>query len=243
MSEWRMSECFQANLSIPLQVNSSVAQNGQRVPPPLSQQVYLTLRNTLMAGRLRPGESVSLRTLAKRLGTSAMPVREAVNRLIAEKALQLLPSRQIIVPRMTRAKFAELSSLRQTLEGLAAKAACKHIGEAQIRELEALNESLIEAIADDDTINTLELNKSFHFALYSAGRSEILLPLIEGLWMQAGPFLHLSLSQQKWHWTNKQHLVILDALRRGDRAAVVTAIRRDIRDTAELLIANGSFDD
>src|SRR5882757_8022469 len=48
-------------------------------------RVYRALARGLMAGMFKPGEAVTLRTLAHRLGTSAMPVREAVSRLIAER--------------------------------------------------------------------------------------------------------------------------------------------------------------
>ena len=64
-------------------------------------RVYRALARGLMAGMFSPGEAVTLRILARRLGTSAMPVREAVSRLIAERALVLLPNRSVIVPRMS----------------------------------------------------------------------------------------------------------------------------------------------
>src|SRR5258706_1352403 len=80
-------------------------------------RVYRALARGLMAGMFKPGEAVTLRTLAHHLGTSAMPVREAVSRLIAERALVLLPNRSVIVPRMSRARFNELTKARQILEG------------------------------------------------------------------------------------------------------------------------------
>src|SRR5262249_24542396 len=68
----------------------------------LQQRVYQALARGRMGGMFTPGEAVSLRTLAARLGTSAMPVREAVGRLIAEGALLMLPNRSVIIPRMSR---------------------------------------------------------------------------------------------------------------------------------------------
>lgn len=214
----------------------------RRPEVPMSQRVYHALRRTLMAGGFRPGESVSLRTLAKRLGTSAMPVREAVHRLIAEQALQLLPNRLIIVPRMTRPKFTELTELRETLEGMAAAMAVDKITDAEIDRLAELNAHLVEAIPGDDTSLTLTRNRDFHFALYETAGTEILMTMIEGLWTQAGPFLNLSLAEQKWSWTNAQHGVVLRGLRRRNRKVVVEAVQRDIRDTAELLLERGVFD-
>src|SRR6266568_178134 len=90
----------------------------------LQQRVYHALARGLMGGMFTPGEAVSLRTLAARLGTSAMPVREAVSRLIAERALVMLPNRSVIIPRMSRARFNELTKTRQILEGHVTEAAC-----------------------------------------------------------------------------------------------------------------------
>ena len=65
------------------------------VAPParitLGTQVYDALRDLLIAGELAPGERLSLRTVAERLGTSMMPAREAVSRLVADEALEVLP--------------------------------------------------------------------------------------------------------------------------------------------------------
>src|SRR5271154_278523 len=105
-----------------LHVDIGVAQAGAERDT-LRLRVYRSLARGLMAGMFKPGEAVTLRTLAKRLGTSAMPVREAVSRLIAERALVLLPNRSVIVPRMSRTRFAQLSRTRQMLEGTLAEIA------------------------------------------------------------------------------------------------------------------------
>lgn len=213
------------------------------ITPPMSQQVYRVLRDMLIAGALRPGESVSLRTLASRLGTSPMPVREAVNRLIAEQALRMLPNRQVIVPRMTLRKFRELRRIRQMIEGMAASAACEGADNDLIEELKDLDRLLLIAMKADDTVAVLERNRDFHFRLYQAARSEILMPMIEGLWMQVGPFLYLSLSKQKANWTGTHHAALLQALSERNCEAVVEAIHSDIGDTADLLTQIAVFDE
>src|SRR5262249_4073610 len=131
-------------------------------------RVYRTLARGLMAGMFKPGEAVTLRTLAHRLGTSAMPVREAVSRLIAERALVLLPNRPGIVPRMSRARFGELSEARQMLEGMMAEAACARATPALLRQLSEINEAMKRCVSDDDFHGALSHNMAFHFALYRA---------------------------------------------------------------------------
>jgi DNA-binding GntR family transcriptional regulator len=210
---------------------------------PISQHVYHTLRQLLITGGFRPGEGVSLRALAKRLGTSAMPVREAVNRLIAEQALQMLPNRQVIVPRMTRRKFFELTRVRQMLEGMVAGDACDNMTDALLRQLETNHKKSRAAFKAAPIDEILTRNKDFHFTLYRAAHPEVLLPMIEGLWMQTGPFQALSLLRQKALWRGHRHTALLFALRKRDRKRVVAEIQGDINDVAEMLMQIGGFDE
>src|SRR5690606_34687563 len=91
----------------------SVFTSGSSERDTLQRRTYETLRQALMAGVFQLGQSVTLRTLAAALGTSPMPVREAVSRLITERALTMLPNRTVIVPRMTRNRCIELFKARQ----------------------------------------------------------------------------------------------------------------------------------
>lgn len=210
---------------------------------PVSQRVYRTLSELLTTGGFQPGEGVSLRNLAKRLGTSAMPVREAVNRLIAEQALQMMPNRQVIVPRMTRRKYFELVRVRQLLEGMIAGDACDNMTDKLLRELSEDNKQLFQALTGQSIAEILTRNKEFHFKLYRIARSEVLIPIIEGLWMQTGPFQALSLSRQKPLWKGSRHTALLKALRQRNRDSVAAAIRGDIGDVAEMLMQIGVFED
>ncbi len=76
----------------------------------LYKRVYSNLHQALIAGTFRPGEPVTLRQLVQSLGTSVMPVRSAIARLIAEGALDMLPNRSVIVPRMSRANSVSCGS-------------------------------------------------------------------------------------------------------------------------------------
>lgn len=216
--------------------------SGRDPRPALSKRIYLSMRTMLMVGSFTPGQSVSLRMLAARLGTSAMPVREAVNRLIAEGALQMLPNRHVIVPRMSRERFAEITLLRQNLESMAAAAACREIGEETLTEMEALGARGLEALKSGDGEAILATNKDFHFCLYEASGYDVTVSLIEGLWMQMGPFLRLSLNAGPQRWDGHQHVAIVDALKRRDPDAVADAVRLDIGLAADVLFKINAFD-
>jgi len=151
-------------------------------------RVYRALARGLMAGRFKPGEAVTLRRFAKRLGTSAMPVRDAVSRLIAERALVLLPNRSVIVPRMSRARFSQLSRVRETLEGTLAEIAAARATPALLRRLAETNDAMKRCVAQDDFHAALAHNLAFHFTLYESASEEVVLPLIEMLWLRRARF-------------------------------------------------------
>ena len=206
-------------------------------------RVYRALARGLMAGMFKPGEAVTLRTLATRLGTSAMPVREAVSRLIAERALVLLPNRSVIVPHMSRARFTELTETRQMLEGMVTEAACARATPALLRQLSDINDAMKRCVAVNDFHGALSQNVAFHFTLYQAAGKHVVLPLIEMLWLQAGPFLALSLTTPGIRWTARHHQAVLAALRDSLGPSARRAIEADIEDSSAQLLKKAIFED
>jgi DNA-binding GntR family transcriptional regulator len=207
----------------------------------LRLRVYRALARGLMAGEYKPGEAVTLRTLARHYGTSAMPVRGAVSRLIAERALMLLPNRSVIVPRMSRARFSQLWRARQMLEGMLAEGAARHATPTLLHRLAETNDAMKRCIAQDDFHGALACNLAFHFTLYESARDEVVPPLIEMLWLQAGPFLALSLTMPGTRWTARHHHAVIAALRAGDAAAARRAIEADVAESSEQLLAKAVF--
>src|SRR5262245_18205620 len=88
---------------------SALDEVGSLLHETLGERVTGELRELLISGRLAPGEKLSLRRVAEALGVSMMPVREAVSRLAADKALEVLPGRAVRVPMLTLAQFRERS--------------------------------------------------------------------------------------------------------------------------------------
>ena len=202
---------------------------GQMARQNLASRIYTDLRRSLMTGELRPGERLTLRDLAERLGTSQTPVREALLQLGAEGALVMEPGRSIMVPLMTRERFLELRMIRVALEGTAAEAAAGRATPKLVARLARIHDQLMAAKARGDFRAVLKHNQAFHFDLYRAAGLPILMGMIEGLWAQTGPFLNFlyprpSSVQPGQH----SHLKALDALSRGDARAVRAAIEDDI---------------
>jgi DNA-binding GntR family transcriptional regulator len=215
----------------------------------LGQRVYSQLRDFLMVGGVQPGEKVTLRQLTSAFGTSLMPVREAVQRLAAEGALEVLPNRAIRVPVMTKARFREILSLRLALEGMAVEQAAERAGAGVIAELEALNGTFSEEMRRkrNDSARMFRANKEFHFTIYRAAAMPVLFGIIENMWLQIGPVLHFSLGMRGREATSRFapdcHARLIRALRRRDGAAGRDALAGDLGGAAELILRLGNLPD
>ena len=202
----------------------------------LQLQVARLLRIALMTGQFVPGQTLSLRQLAHKLGTSPMPVRGVLGQMIASGVLETQPNGSVAVARMTEARFTELTRVRKALEGMAAEMACRNATPKLISELEKINARLHRSIASRDILACLRLNQAFHFTLYSASASEILPSLIESLWLRAGPFMYFSLTAPATPWDATGHQDVIDCLRKGNARATRVAIERDIAGSATYLL-------
>lgn len=156
----------------------------------LHEKVYDELRRAIMAGVFPPGQMFSLNQLSQALGTSPMPIREALRHLAAERAVTILPQRGVVIPKISREKYAEVGVVRLQLEGMAAEMAAARITDHDIADLEVRCQAM-NAIMDDPARwqDYVVMNCQFHFKIYGAGQPHVLLPLIESLWLQSGPLL------------------------------------------------------
>lgn len=207
----------------------------------LQAQAYGALKNALINGTFTPGQLVSLRALSREFKVSEMPVREAVGRLIAERALEISPSRAIRVPLMSRSRFEDLVNARELVEGHAAYLAASKATPGTLTRLEQMQTQMNTSLSSGSIQSILFLNREFHFHIYATAGSDALMPLIESLWLQAGPFMHTSWLQSPHTWNGAFHDVLLDALRRGDAEGSRIAMIDDIRSGAEYLLLKGTF--
>ena len=203
-------------------------------------RVYAALREKLMQGGFAPGQKLKLAELAQAFGTSAMPVREALNRLIAERALEALPSRTVRVPALSRDSLQELKDARFAIEGLAVSRAAENITESALTTLNQLIEAQSETDQEHVAEASAEKNRAFHFTIYRQSRSTVLLSIIESLWLQFGPYLRAASDRfdgRDGRGTNF-HAALVGALARRDGPAARSALEADIGRSFEIVMAD-----
>jgi DNA-binding GntR family transcriptional regulator len=215
----------------------------------LADRVYDDIKGMLIQGIAAPGERLTLRGMAEALGTSPMPVRDAVSRLVAESALEILPNRTVRVPVPTRAVFEELTTIRCALEGLAAESAALRRTEREVEEIEAhLRRFVAESHAPaPDIVAVVESNKDFHFAIYRAAGMPELLEMILGLWVRVGPVFNSDLQNRLRRLVDidahAHHARMLEGIRSGDGMLAREAVAEDIRSAARFLLSRGMLPD
>jgi DNA-binding GntR family transcriptional regulator len=215
----------------------------------LGERAYAQLADLLISGRLAPGEKLSLRAAADVLGVSIMPVREAVSRLVADRALEVTPNRAVRVPVMTAAQFRDLTKARIAIEGHAAAEAARHRSDddlvAIVRAEEAMRAESKES--KPDLPRAVEFNKTFHFAVYEASHSPVLVEIIRALWLKVGPVINLDLRANPERLAKgdaiRFHADVRRAITAKEEAAARGGVAADIAGAAKVILSRGGLAD
>ena len=200
----------------------------------VQDRVYIELRRALISGLFAPGQVVTIRQLSDALMTSTMPVRDALGRLISERALEALPNRSIRVPPMTLERIDDLLRTRILIEGEAIALAAPRITAANIAILRGLMAEWQALRLDGDPATVDQeaaLNQAFHFEIYNACGSAVLIPMIESLWLQSGPCTRAAIfafSEAGESDSAHFHLSMIEALALGNAQAARKALVADI---------------
>ncbi len=210
----------------------------------LQQRVYEELTKSLMHGAFAAGQVLRMQALADTLGVSIMPVREALGRLVTENALEVMPNRSTRVPLITAARLEDLSRARCLIEGELVRLAVPQLDTETLDLLRQQTEACEAAFGrlDEEHANeTSVLNHDFHFTIYRAAKSEVLLPIVRSLWMQTGPCVRASAiiyGQNPSLTAVHHHWALIEALEARDAEAAVAALHSDITQSLDLIRAD-----
>jgi DNA-binding GntR family transcriptional regulator len=215
---------------------------------PLHERVLEELRDAITGGRLQPGESLTLRGLAAEIGTSIMPIRDAVKQLVSAGALEAAANRTVRVPPLTADRFKDVTAVRQIVEARAAQLAATRISDDETDALRKINEDMEIAERENDLRATFRLNREFHFRLYRASGNDLLVSIIEKLWLLAGPYMSLSWNadppdrrRDSAHAVYVHHGALLRALEQRSAQAAGRHIEHDIKATAGAILKMDVF--
>jgi DNA-binding GntR family transcriptional regulator len=203
----------------------------------LSEKIYVDLRLALMSGAYEPGARLNIRKLAAAHMTSATPVREAIMQLVREGALKLQLGHQPRVPVLTPPQYVKIRDTRAPLERLAAELASVHVTDEMLGRLAELHQAFGQAEQRESWKEALGANQEFHFTIYRASGNDVLVRVIENLWLLSGPFITnqypaVRLGRSEAH----PHVLIIDALRRQAPGEVGDLVVHDLRQGSFLIL-------
>lgn len=197
-----------------------------------SEAAYTLVRNRILEHEYAPGTTLNQAALARELGISTTPLREALRRLESEGLVELDAYRDARITRLRAEEARDLLELRRALDPLAAALAAERRGAADIAEMRAAFEALAP-LSDRPPVAELVAHRRFHRALYAASHNELLIATLDGLWDKADRYRLVGLqahrSPTERAEKSVEHRGLLDCVIAGDTAGAAEVMLRHIR--------------
>lgn len=216
---------------------------GRLAGEPLSQVASRYLREAILEGRLRPGSRIRQEAVARELGTSRIPVREALRQLENEGLVHLVPRSGARVARLDFAESAEVYRIREELEPLAIAESAPCLSDDQIAQLRSL---MLQIERSDDPAVWLVCDRRFHLLSYAAAPMPRLLKMIERFWNTTQQYRRIyygivAAARQgsgpaDLPLTHTDHRLLFDALERRDAVDAASVLCLHIRRTRLTLV-------
>ena len=207
----------------------NVLQHRQSTPDAVAE----ALRQAILLGIFKAGQSLRQDEIATQFGISRIPVREALRQLEAEGLVTLYPNRGATVSVLSAAEAQEICEIRIALETLALQLAISNLTEADIQRAIAILEATDQAT---DPRRWAELNWEFHATLYTSAHRPRLLTMIKTLHINVDRYRHLQINYQDQSQT--EHWKLLEVCKQRDMNKAIDILKHHIATAAEHLVAH-----
>jgi DNA-binding GntR family transcriptional regulator len=195
---------------------------------PRGEAAYLYIRRAIQDGKLAPGERLREIELAKQVGLSRTPIREALSRLESEGLVAHDAVRGVVVAELDYGMVTELYYMREVLEGTAARLAAQHASDVEISILDDLCRQYEAALKDEAALAVS--NRRFHEMLYRCSHNRYLLNMVtvlhNALSLLGGTTLG---NPERAAESLGEHRAVVTAIRARDADAAEQALRAHIR--------------
>jgi DNA-binding GntR family transcriptional regulator len=191
---------------------------------PLTEQVRSGIRDDIVSGRLRPGERIVQDSVARRYGTSRIPVREALRHLASEGLVTLAPDVGARVAKLNPAELHEVYLMREALEPIAVAASVPLLPDTAVAELHKLAEEGERRAAAGDMLGFLDLDRRFHELTFAGAGLPRLRRVVDGLADTTTQYRRVySFLPHRLAISHAEHRLLVDAFERrapDDAAAI-----------------------
>jgi DNA-binding GntR family transcriptional regulator len=213
-------------------------------PRPLPDIIYQWLRAGILAGQLIPGSEIRQEMLARRFGTSRVPIREALSRLQAEGLITLRPRRGFAVTSLDHDEIVEIFELRTVVEEHAMRIATRERTETDVGEVAALVELMesLDASAPHYLLEWSSTNRLFHTRLIECAHRKRLSEVALNLRDAIEPYIRIEANfTGQVRDANIEHRQIFKAFKKKDAETAARLSREHCESTMRRLLVNIDF--
>jgi DNA-binding GntR family transcriptional regulator len=196
----------------------------------LSDQVKAFIIDAIMGGEFKPGDRIVESALARRLGVSQAPVREAIRDLARMGFLETEPYRGTSVRSFTPDELWEVYTVRAALEALSARLAATRLSDDDVETLECILGEMVDAGRRQDLDRMTELDNDFHETILQIAGNTLLYQLWQTLQFGYWTIVTAKMSTFDLEHLAARHEELLDALKTRDPQRAMDAMRRHIED-------------
>jgi DNA-binding GntR family transcriptional regulator len=204
----------------------------------IADVVYRRLKQAIVAGAFAPGERMSERSIATRLGTSTTPIKRALHRLHVEGLVEIRPRKGTFVSEFDPANLEENSMVRATLEGLAARFAAQKATDADRAAIAAQIEEMRRYTTQHDRDAMIDSNYRFHLVIHDTARNPYvkqLLSVLRGL--DRSVRTRALIDEREADVGFAEHRQIADAVISGNAELAEQQMKRHILRTSKDLVS------
>ncbi|MBB6550555.1 GntR family transcriptional regulator [Nonomuraea rubra] len=192
---------------------------------------YLRVKELVLSGALLPGSVIAQAQLAREIGISTTPLREALRRLKSEGLVELDAHRDARVAPLAAEEARDLLELRRSLDPLAVALAAERRTKADIAAMRSALDGL-KPLPGNPAYEQLVAHRKFHTALYTASHNDLLIQTLDGLWDKADRYRRLALEVERGQAARDrkaaEHEALLEYVIAGDADSAAAVMREHI---------------
>lgn len=206
--------------------------------PVLVDQIATSIRDDILRGRLRPGQRVMVAALAKQLGVSHIPVREAIRRLEAESLITTVPHRSTVVADVRLEELHEIYDLRRLIEGDTVARAATAYGGDDLVTIDDAMARLWDADPEDLDSDFWEAHKAFHWAVLRPAMDPWRQRILGQLWQSAERYHRMfTLVFGSLADAHAEHKQLAESARHGDPEQMQGILTAHLHRTEDTVVA------
>jgi DNA-binding GntR family transcriptional regulator len=195
----------------------------------LSDRIFEIIEEAILSGSIGPGERIIETELAKNLGTSKSPVREALKKLEGEGVVELLPRKGFIVKKIDRKSVEDFCDVMFIVEPPVARLSLKRKDQAVCKKFDKILRDMKRSLSKKDYRLYLVLNRHFHGLFYELTENELITKIFRMLYNQTDIFRSTFLyTSNRLLRSMEEHVAIADAYQKGDEKLLERAVKNHL---------------